>query len=272
MNDRGFRKRLEDLLSPETVAPEPIPCGPVVLYGAGAKGRETLSILRALGIDVAAFIDRTASGRVDGIAIRRPDDEALAVLAHDGCPVVVTVFNPGVDPLPIHDSLKAIGFRQIIGMVEARQRLAAHDAFWLSTATNMTPPAADAEWLFKKLVDDLSRETMLEVIALRRSWDPRLLRSPTPHDQYCAVGVPLPSRDVRFVDGGAFDGDTIGQLMTAGFVFEAIAAFEPDPVNYRTLTARLMKTHPCHDVSVWPCGLDWPAAASPPMETTRSRQ
>ena len=256
MKDRHLRPRLDELLAAPIIIPDQISGGPVVLYGAGGKGMETLSVLRTQGIDVAAFIDRTAIGQIDGIAIRRPDDEALAALARDGCPVIVTVFNPGADPMLIHDSLRELGFRQIIGMVEARQRMAANDAFWLSTATNMTPPTAAAAWLFDKLADDVSRETLLDAIALRGSWEPRFLRSPTPHDQYCPAGVPLPSEKLRFVDGGAFDGDTISQFMAAGVMFEAIAAFEPDPANYAALTRRLMTAPPCTELSVWPCGLD----------------
>jgi FkbM family methyltransferase len=256
MSDRPLRRQLDELLAAPSGVPEPIAQGPVVLYGAGGKGRETLAILRNEGCEVAAIIDRTAVGQIDGIAIRKPDDPAIAALARADCPVIVTVFNPGADPLPIHDSLLALGFRQIIGMVEARQRAAANDAYWLSTAAAMTPPSETAVWLFDRLADDLSRHTLLEAISLRASWSPRLLRSPTPRDQYLPAGVPLRRAEVRFVDGGAFDGDTILSLVAAGFTFEAIAAFEPDPKNYATLTGRLAAARPCDELSVWPCGLD----------------
>ena len=85
--------------------------------------------------------------------------------------------------------------------------------------------------LFEKLADDLSRATFLEAIALRRTGRPEFLRSVTPGDQYFPAGVPIPRTGVRFVDGGAFDGDTIAHLIEAGFVFEGIAAFEPDPTS-----------------------------------------
>jgi len=256
MSDRLLRRQFDDLLAAPACVPEPIPLGPVALYGAGGKGRETLAILRNRGCEVAAIIDRTAVGQIDGIAIRKPDDPAVAALARDGCPVIVTVFNPGADPLPIDDALRQLGFRQIIGMVEARQRAAANDAYWLSTAAAMTPPSEKEVWLFDKLADDLSRHTLLEAISLRASWSPTLLRSPTPRDQYLPAGVPLRRAGVRFLDCGAFDGDTILSWVAAGSMFEAIAAFEPDPANYATLTSRLVAASPCDEVSAWPCGLD----------------
>jgi FkbM family methyltransferase len=38
-----------------------------------------------------------------------------------------------------------------------------------------------------------------------------------------------------FVDGGAFDGDTLRSVLTAGNSFERYIAFEPDSRNYRAL-------------------------------------
>ena len=256
MSDRPLRRQFDDLLAAPVSVPKPLPRGPMVLYGAGRKGRETLAILRTRGCEVAAIVDRTAVGQIDGVAIRKPDDPVVAALARDGCPVIVTVFNPGADPLPIDDSLRQLGFRQIIGIVEARQRAAANDAYWLSTAAAMAPPSDKAVWLLDKLADDLSRHTLLETISLRASWSPTFLRSPTPQDQYFPAGLSLRRAGVRFVDGGAFDGDTILSMAAAGFAFEAIAAFEPDPTNYTTLTGRLVAASPCDEVSAWPCGLD----------------
>jgi FkbM family methyltransferase len=252
----SIREQLDGLLTAPCNDPEPLPAGRYVIYGAGARGRETLSILRARGCDVAAFIDRSATGQIDGVPVVSVVDPALAALAQDGCPAIVAVFNPGADPLPIHDQLENAGFRTVIGVVEARQRLAADDAYWLASTAAMTPSAADAAWLFEKLADDLSRATFLEAIALRRTRRPEFLRSVTPGDQYFPSGVPIPRTGVRFVDGGAFDGDTIANLIEAGFVFDGIAAFEPDPASYAALSSYLTKQSPCGEISVWPCGLD----------------
>jgi hypothetical protein len=227
----SMRERLDGLLTAPCNDPEPLSAGRYVIYGAGARGRETLSILRARGCEVAAFIDRSATGWIDGVPVVSVVDPAVATLARDGCAAIVAVFNPGADPLPIHDQLEKAGFRTVIGVVEARQRLAADDAYWLASTDTMTPSASDAVWLFEKLADDLSRATFLEAIALRRTRRPEFLRSVTPGDQYFPSGVPIPRTGVRFVDGGAFDGDTIAHLIEAGFVFEGIAAFEPDPTS-----------------------------------------
>jgi len=252
----SMRERLDGLLTAQCNDPEPLSAGRYVIYGAGARGRETLTILRTRGCEVAAFIDRSATGRIDGVPVVAVDDPALAALAHDGYTAIVAVFNPGADPQPIHDQLEKAGFRTVIGVVEARQRLHADDAYWLASTDTMTPSASDATWLFEKLADDLSRATFLEAIALRRTRRPEFLRSVTPGDQYFPSGVPIPRTGVRFVDGGAFDGDTIAHLIEAGFVFGGIAAFEPDPANYAALAERLSAMRTCDELSVLPCGLD----------------
>ncbi|MEI6258008.1 MAG: hypothetical protein WCQ77_15350, partial [Planctomycetota bacterium] len=158
----SMRERLDGLLTAPRNDPEPFSAGRYVIYGAGSKGRETLSILRARGCDVTAFIDRSATGRIDGVPVVSVIDPAVAALAQDGCTPIVAVFNPGADPLPIHEQLERAGFRTVIGVVEARQRLAADDAYWLASTAAMTPSATDAAWLFDTLADDLSRATLLE--------------------------------------------------------------------------------------------------------------
>ena len=113
-----------------------------------------------------------------------------------------------------------------------------------------------AEWLFAALADDLSRRTLVEAILLRRTGDVSQLRSPAPSEQYLPAGVPVPRTNVRFIDGGAFDGDTILQLLNAGISFEAVAAFEPDLANYATLVGRTTDSLGSAAATFWPCGLD----------------
>jgi FkbM family methyltransferase len=59
-------------------------------------------------------------------------------------------------------------------------------------------------------------------------------------NQYFPEGVFQPSPKEVFVDCGAFTGDTIQSFIRArGDEFDAIAAFEPDPLSFRSLEQRL---------------------------------
>jgi hypothetical protein len=89
---------------------------PIVLFGAGRLGRRTLSILRAHGLDVAAFTDnepRTWGSVVDDVPVLSPSD-AAARFSADGL-AVVTIWRGegGHDFLATRDDLRRQGWRQV---------------------------------------------------------------------------------------------------------------------------------------------------------------
>lgn len=234
---------------------EPLGTNPLVLYGGGGKGRECIHMLREAGYNVAAVIDRRPIGVLDGVPVISLDDSDTKRLAAAGATAVVTIFNPGVDTLAIQESLRSLGFMRVIGVPELRQCLPLPNTFWLADSATMTPSHTDAAWLWERLADDKSRDTLFESIALRRTCDSHWMRAPSMTDQYLPSDVPVPHERLRFIDGGAYDGDTLASLNNANFSFSAVAAFEPDLGNFSRLSQRA-KTLPLGDVSLWPCGLD----------------
>lgn len=256
MTPDSDHERLHSLLTAPLTAVVPLSTAPLVLYGAGRKGRATLRLLREAGYHVAAMIDSTASMPCEGVPVLRLQDPEVASLARNGATAIVTIFNPGVDPLPVHHALATSGFGRIVGAVELCQLVSGTDAYWLATSDAMTPSVEEAGWLFDTLADKKSQETLVEAVGLRRTFCPTRLREPTTQDQYDPSGVPLLRSGVRLVDGGAFDGDTIAHLTAAGLQCDAIAAFEPDPANYATLGRYVAGRPPCKEISLWPCGLD----------------
>lgn len=69
---------------------------PIRIWGAGAKGRQVLDALRAMGVQVTAFIDSAAdgSGALEGVPIERPGTVPL-----DGTAVVVaSLFHDEIVP------------------------------------------------------------------------------------------------------------------------------------------------------------------------------
>jgi FkbM family methyltransferase len=75
--------------------------------------------------------------------------------------------------------------------------------------------------------DDISRETYRWQLAWRLRADFSESAQPAP-DQYFPRDILLPNPHESFVDGGAFDGDT---LRAAPWPFEKVLAIEPDPEN-----------------------------------------
>lgn len=250
------RKILEALLVTPPAPPRQIGSRPVVVYGAGQRGRKTVAHLRHHGYKVVAVIDRQATGEVDGCPIVRLDDPGIEQLARDGAVAAIGVFNPSVDPLPIHQALETAGFSEVIGVVELAQLCPGLAAYWLGLADEMAPSPADCFWLADRLADDASRHVLAEAIGLRRRYGPEWLRSPDVKGQYIPAGVPVPRNEIRFIDGGAFDGDTIAQMVASGCTFASIAAFEPDSKNYVALCQRISDLALPSDITLWPCGLN----------------
>ena len=246
----------QQLLSNAPRAVAPLDSQAVVLYGAGGKGRECLGMLQAAGIWVRAMIDQKPSADIEGVPVCLPEDPLVRRLAVEECIAVVSVFNFNVDPLPVHCLLASLGFNRVVGMAALRQLFPVPKTFWLSDSDEMTPPPGAAEWLFHRLVDGQSRQLFYEALALRRTFEPSWLRCVNQLDQYLPAGIPLPRQGLRFLDGGAFNGDTIHSLQKSGCTFDAIAAFEPDPANFLSMQKSVSDSRLKCETLLWPCGLD----------------
>lgn len=246
---------LAALLAAPPRVPEPLGATPLVMYGAGNKGRDVLRLLREAGHEVVACIDRRGAGEIDGVPVISPTDPEVGSLARAGATAVVSIFNYRVDPMEISEKLTAAGFSRVVGILELRQLLPVPETYWCGSEAEMTPPPGEAEWLDGRLADDQSREILRQSVALRRTWDPRWMRDVVTDDQFLPAGVPVCRENLRFVDGGAFDGDTIALLASIGCTFSAVAAFEPDPANFQAMGKRLAAFVPCREISLWPCGL-----------------
>ncbi|MFI5246325.1 MAG: FkbM family methyltransferase, partial [Gemmatimonadales bacterium] len=80
-----------------------------------------------------------------------------------------------------------------------------------------------------------SREHYARLLAYRLTADPSLLPRPVDGVPYRPADLPMPEGAARFIDGGAFDGDTIRAWHDAGVPVEYYWGFEPDPGNFAGL-------------------------------------
>ncbi|MDR1646655.1 MAG: FkbM family methyltransferase [Zoogloeaceae bacterium] len=84
------------------------------------------------------------------------------------------------------------------------------------------------------LADDSSHQWLESVVRFRLSGLASLL-PPWHNQQYHPDDLPRWPNPLRFIDCGAYIGDTLNDLEKAGYDFEAIAAFDPNPENFRQL-------------------------------------
>lgn len=231
---------------------------PLVLYGAGNFSRSLVPILQSHGFEIAALLDERAQeiGNVHGVSCLHPDSPDALRFSISGYPVLIAVFNHRVDTRPIMRRLIQAGFSAFVpplALVEAGfTDLPA--TYWMATREFLQTSKEDIHKVMDLWADDLSREIYLELLRLRMTGFCGPFLEADEKNQYFPADLPPLKNPVRFVDGGAFTGDTLESL--SAHAVEAVVAFEPDSENFAVLTRTLEKLEPqLGTVCALPCGL-----------------
>jgi FkbM family methyltransferase len=238
--------------------------GSAVVYGAGSVGRDVFTVLREAGVSVRCILDRRASAgqSYSGVPMFALDTCPLTAREREAIPVVIGIFNRDVDVPAVAREIRDAGFTTVVSFVGLHAEFAAAlgDRFWLtgrSVVAAHHDEIARAEALF---ADDRSGELFRSLIALRETgtYDPAL--NPAAGDrQYLPGDVPgwLARTPVRFVDCGAYRGDTLEDLLAAHVSLEASAHFEPDIGNFAALAAVLRDrlAGSGTEATAWPCAV-----------------
>jgi FkbM family methyltransferase len=217
---------------------------PIVLFGAGNLGRRTLSLLRAHGRDVAAFIDNNGDRQgslIDGVPVLSPADGS-ARFANEGL-ALVTIWRAegGHDFLITRADLRRRGWHQVESFIPL---------FWgygsdaLPYITVDLPSnvlgASDKVMAAAQLwSDERSLREYVGGVRWRLTADFGAL-SPAEPDQYFADGIVRVGPDEVFVDCGAFTGDTLLDVAKRVGSWRSYYAFEPDPASFAALQATVM--------------------------------
>jgi FkbM family methyltransferase len=214
----------------------------VLVYGARLAGRRVRDYLSARGQHVNAFLDRDEScGEVDGLPVFSAQRWAEKHNPAKAC-VLIGVFNAHVDTAAIFNDLESLGYGRIVSLVEFVRRYPQGQPFryWLVEPSFYEEHAARIAALRAGLSDQTSRQLLDRIVEYRTFGDPRCL-PPVDGQQYFPADLPRWPEPLRFIDCGAYTGDTVQKLHEARFKISALATFEPNLENYRTLTGNLNK-------------------------------
>jgi len=235
-----------------------------VVYGAGACGRQVRDILLANGYDVAAFLDRNGHGQiVDGVSCLAPQDERVENLRQVGATVIIGVWNYAADSHEIEIAL-GNGWRRVVGFPEWYElfHTQAGEHFWLAPCHFYQSDTVRRGILRAARLwhDDLSRDLFARAIACRLDGNLELVneaaRDGASEVQYFPSDIPDWKAPSRFVDCGAFDGDTLRSMPRHDL--RAVAAFEPDLENFHKLSQWAQYTleadQSAPEYLLWPCG------------------
>jgi len=222
--------------------------------------RDIQHILVDHGLPVLGFIDHLdqATSPVNGVPVFKPET-AQAVVTEGKTPVVVLGIHNYLANLPaIIQLLKACGFERVIYPVELYDLFGTELGvrYWLTGRDFYPPMEAALEKTLALWSDEVSRALFHSILEFRMDGDPNLLPPPDFTNQYHPLDLPTWVTPLRLIDCGAFDGDTIADLIKNMFQVEALAAFEPDLSNFKKLS-RFILSQPDNlpDAQLWPCGV-----------------
>ena len=201
----------------------------LVLFGAGVLGQKVLAALRSAGIEPLAFADNNLESHgtmIANLPVLSPREAAVRWGAE--AIFVVTIFRAtGDDGMDARmASLRRLGCRVVISFLSVAWRFeGVLPHFGADLPSRFLAHAEELRRVHALWGDQLSRDTFRRQLAWRLQDDFSGVGAPVP-DQYFPKDLLRPNDEEVFVDGGAFDGDTLRRMPWS---FSSAWAIEPDP-------------------------------------------
>lgn len=216
----------------------PSPLKTIILFGGAWLGKKTLANLQALqrGYQIY-FCDNNpkVTGEILGIPVL-PKAEAIKQFGASAL-FVVTIYNGA----SVVEELKEAGCQYVVPYVVLYRAFAKEfmPLFSLSTPEPIAQNAESIEEVFELLADDQSRGELLKLFDWYLSPEFYPLSRPIdPKETYYPPDLMRPIATERFVDCGAYDGDSLKAFYEKwNGKFEKIAAFEPVADNLARIAA-----------------------------------
>jgi FkbM family methyltransferase len=216
---------------------------PIVIFGAGGLGKMTAAGLRAVGRPAVAFADNAhllAGTNVTGVPVLSTSD-AVARYGKDAVFVVAIWRSPATERMSERvERLRAMGAKRVTSFAtlfwKYPERFLPY--YSIDLPHKVLEDAAAVVRGFEMLADDASRREYVAHVRLRLHLDFAGLPEPERNGEYFAPEIYRLSREERFADCGAFDGDTVRSFLKLLPDFAGrVRAFEPDRANFARFEA-----------------------------------
>jgi FkbM family methyltransferase len=229
------------------------------IYGTGTFAQDVHHALLDNGIPVLGFIDHVEreSTSLYGMPIYTPE-QAAEVKGADRAVVALGLHNYQADVTSITSRLNKSGFTKVLSSIDLYDLFGKELGvrYWLTSRDYYFSLAPILSEMHDLLADDTSKAIYRSVLSYRLTGDLSMLTMPDLVNPYHPTDLPAWKTPLRFVDCGAFDGDTLKDFLKNNIRFQAVAAFEPDLTNYAKLS-RFMASHKSEipEANLFPCGV-----------------
>jgi len=233
---------------------------PIFIYGTGTFAQDVHRVVVDNGLPVYGFIDHLT--REDpflfGMPIYSPEKAAEITGVAGKSLVILGIHNYQADVSNIIGRLEKAGFKKILNSVDIYDFFGRELGvrYWLTSRDYYFSLQTFLEEMDLLWKDDVSRALFRAILEFRLTGDTTKLPTPDLVNPYHPTDLPLWKMPLRFVDCGAFDGDTLADFIKNKIELEAVAAFEPDLINYMKLS-RFVSSHKKElpEVNLFPCGV-----------------
>lgn len=233
---------------------------PIFIYGTGTFAKDVHRVLVDNGLPVIGFIDhmRREDSFLHGMQIYAPEKAAETTGTPGKAIVVLGIHNYQAEVAEIISRLANAGFKKILNSVELYDFFGCELGvrYWLTSRDYYFSLQTVLEEMHSLWADDASSSLFRAVMEFRLTGDTSKLPMPDLANPYHPTDVPSWKTPLRFVDCGAFDGNTLSDFLKNKKAIQAVAAFEPDLLNYVKLS-RFVSSHKKElpEVNLFPCGV-----------------
>jgi FkbM family methyltransferase len=233
----------------------------IAIYGAGNTGKDIFHILCHHNMKVECFIDVKAQETTQwsGVPVLTPKNRKLVEFAREKVDVIIGVFNRDVEILPILNMLREIGFENIINFPVFFQHFSNElgNRFWLGKHDNLIKNCDKIDEAYLLFNDSSSQRLYRAIFEFRLTGDFSLLPLVETSPQYFPEDILSKVHVDRFIDCGAYDGDTMQFLNKTKGKIESAICFEPDKINFDKLLAYVGNNRDvlAKEVLTFPCGV-----------------
>jgi len=225
------------------------------LFGAGGAASWVLQGFVREGIPINGFIDDAADRirTVGNLPVHAPNSVLLPIGQRKKSTVIFAVMNPAVNESATRDRLLALGWGEVLSFGEFGRNAYRSSGKLCSMldASDVGNHKRELAATRTLLSDDHSRQVFDAFVAFVTQLDDSGFPEITP-DPYFPADLPRWPKQLRMIDCGAFDGDSVRAAIKHGYNIEASICFEPDPANFANL---VQNNYAISGAMAWPCGV-----------------
>lgn len=233
---------------------------PIFIYGTGIFAQDIHRVLIDIGLPVIGFIDHLPRETpfLYGMPIYTPEKASEIDGVSGKAIIVLGIHNYQADVLKIVGRLANVGFKKLLNSVDIYDFFSRELGvrYWLTSRDYYFSLQTVLEEMHSLWADDVSKSLFQAVMEFRLTGDTSKLPAPDLINPYHPTDIPSWKMPLRFVDCGAFDGDTLSDFINNKIEVQAVAAFEPDLTNYAKLS-RFISSHKKElpEANLFPCGV-----------------